>query len=257
VNDLVRAQVRTLLSNPRISSADKQRLELHLQNIRDLENQIITTVQMPESNRNAIQAFSGDARDKSMRSVTPKMHSDIMAIAAATGMRRAMTLQIGPYVLNSEFDENGRYVKDNFHDGVSHANNIEILKKVDRLNQKDFAYLLKALSAYKFEDNGKTLLDYGLTTFIISLGRGAGHLRYDLPHIIAGSANGKLQQGKYLDLLPGVNEDQRKQQRIPTNRLLSTIGTALGVPGTENFNAGSAKTGGGVALAGNIPQILV
>lgn len=257
VNDLIRSQVKTILANPRISDADKKRFELHLQNIRDLENQILTAVEMPESNRKSIQGFSGNAQDKNMRSVTPKMHSDILAIAAATGMRRAMTLQLGPFTLDSEYDDNGLYVKDGFHDQASHANKIDTLKKVDRLNQKDFAYLLKALSQYKFEDNGKSLLDYGITTFVISLGLGANHSRYDLPHITAGSANGKLAQGKYIDLLPGVtNDSERSQKRIPINRLLSTIGSALAIPGTENFNAGNEKTSGGVALAGNLPQIL-
>ncbi len=239
VNDVVRAQMQALLASPKLSKNDKDRLELHMSNIRDLENSILSDLVMPDADRTAIQKFdSSKAKDNSSRAVTPKMLADIVAIAAATGQKRAMTLQLGTTFLDSEYDEDGVYHGNNWHNGVSHQNVKDKLHKFDLLNQKNFAYLLKALSQYKYEDNGKTLLDYGVTTFIISLGFGAGHWRYDLPHIVAGSANGVLATGQYLDLVAAGAD--RSKKFVPTNRLFSSIGKAVGAAGTQDFNAGPA-----------------
>ncbi|MBC7659139.1 MAG: DUF1552 domain-containing protein [Chitinophagaceae bacterium] len=257
VNDLVRQQMKDLLANPQLSKNDKDRLELHMSNIRDLENTLLGDHIMPDADRNAIQAFKGDAWNSSSRATTPKMLADIIAIAAASGQKRVMTLQLGSYMLDTEYDISGVPHGGNWHEGVSHANDKTKLQQFDLLNQRNFAYLLKALSQYKFEDNGKTLLDYGLSTFIISLGFGAGHWRYDLPHIIAGSANGVIAQGQYLDLVPAGQ--QRNQKFVPTNRLFSSIGKAVGAAGTENFNAGTAPRDATVRLdqKGIIDQMFV
>lgn len=258
VNDLVKEQMKAFLANPKISQNDKDRLELHMSNIRDLETAILTDLVMPDADRNAIKGFnSSQARNNSVRPTTPKMHADIIAIAAATGQKRAMTLQMGNTFLDTEFDIDGNAKGGNWHQGVSHENNTAKLHAFDLLNQKNFAYLLKALSNYKFEDGGKTLLDYGLSTFIISLGWGAGHWRYDLPHIVAGSANGALSTGNYIDLVEsGAN---RSAKFVPTNRLFSTIGKAVGAAGTTNFNAGAAPKDAANRLdqKGFIDKILV
>lgn len=256
VNDLVREQLKALLANPKISKNDKDRLELHMSNIRDLETAILSDLVMPDADRNAITSFnSSQAREKASRAITPKMHADIIAIAAATGQKRAMTLQLGTTFLDSEYNSAGLPTGANWHDPVSHANNVTKLHQFDLLNQRNFAYLLRALSQYKYEDNGKSLLDYGATTFIISLGWGAQHWRHDLPHIVAGSCNGLLAQGQYIDLIaPGA---ERKMKFVPTNRLFSSIGKAVGAKGTEDFNAGPAPKDAGQRLdqKGIIPEL--
>lgn len=258
VNDLVREQMQALLSNPKISKNDKDRLELHMSNIRDLESNLLREFSMPDGDRMAIESFDGSqARASSSRVITPKMHADIIAIAAATGQKRAMTLQLSRYIHDTECDINGRPVGGNWHEGVTHTNDRPKLKTFDILNQRNFAYLLKALDQYKFNDNGKSLLDYGVCTFIISLGFGQFHWRWDLPHVVVGSANGKLKTGYYHDLLaPGVD---RTKKFIPTNRFFSSIGRAVGAAGTENFNARVPKKDANTRLdqKGYIDQMFV
>ncbi|RYZ52557.1 MAG: DUF1552 domain-containing protein [Proteobacteria bacterium] len=238
VNDVVRIQMQELLADPKLSQSDKERLQLHMSNIRDLENNLLNNFVMPDGDRMAIQGFnSAMARDNASRGITPKMHADIIAIAAATGQKRAMTLQLGPCILDTEYNIEGKPVGGSWHESVTHANNKPKLAIFDRLNQKNFAYLLTALEQYKFADNGKTLLDFGVASFIISLGWGGQHWRFDLPHVTAGSANGRLKTGYYHNLMAGKSEAEREAKFIPTNRFLSTIGRAVGAAGTENFNA--------------------
>ncbi|RYZ90757.1 MAG: DUF1552 domain-containing protein [Proteobacteria bacterium] len=256
VNDLVRDQIKALMSNPKISAADKDRVSLHMQNIRDLENEIITEFKMPDADRDAITNFKGNAQDNNNRRFTIKMQANILAIAAASGQKRAMTLQLANTFMDSYYNENGERTDNGWHDKVSHGDSIVDLKRFDLLNQQYFAYLLNALDQYKFKDNDKTMLDYGVTTFIMSLGFGAGHWRFDLPHIVAGSGGGKLKTGQFIDVI--AEGADRAKKFVPTNRLFSTIAQAV-APAIKDFNAGTAPRDANVRLdqRGVIPQIIV
>ncbi|RZA11702.1 MAG: DUF1552 domain-containing protein, partial [Proteobacteria bacterium] len=260
VNDLVKEQMDALLKNPKLSANDKERLKLHMSNIRDIETQLITDIDFDADLKTPIMNSKIDGKDRKDRKITAKMHIDIMAIAAATGQKRAMTLQLNEPNHDVIFNGDGSVsAENNYHNGVSHADNADGLKKYDTLCQSDFAYLLTALDEYKFESGGKSLLDYGLSTFIISLGWGARHWRHDLPHIIAGNVNGQLRQGYYVDVVPETKDDDRKVKFVPTNRLFSTIGKVVGVEQqTKDFNAQTPPKDASKRLTQNgiIPEIL-
>lgn len=96
--------------------------------------------------------------------------------------------------------------------------------KYDSIHNELFKYLVDGLNGYKIE--GKTLLDHGVVMMTSEVGDGATHSHVNLPTVIAGSANGILKQGVYLEIPEKTN-----------NLLLNTIGAALGLKnGTEPLN---------------------
>jgi hypothetical protein len=157
---------------------------------------------------------------------------DIAALAIACGYTRSVALQIG--VGN---DGNSRYedpdtgnLMENFHyishRRLSHDSNGSVIAgsdlmhhKVDRQFAQAFRHMLDRLAAYSMPD-GQTLLDHGVSVWLNDNGNGPAHSRSNVPWILAGSANGFLRQGQYVDL-PGQAGNHL--------RLLNTIGSAAGV----------------------------
>jgi hypothetical protein len=237
INDLVRTQMTRLMQSPKLSSSDKDRLQLHFDSIRDLETQI--TCSLGEAEVAALDgaaAFydSGDGNDVWM---TTRMHMDIAAMAVACGYTRSVAIQIGngndgsnmyPDPDTGALMENYHYIS---HRRLSHDSNGTIIPnsdilhhKVDRQFGQAFKYLLDKLDAYQMPD-GQPLLNHGVSVWYNDNGNGPGHAPWNVPYILAGSANGVLKQGEYIRLA-GNN-----QYSDPPNhaKLLNTIATAVGV----------------------------
>jgi hypothetical protein len=242
-NDLVREQMKSLLADPRLSKADKDKLELHASNVRAIENKIArSNLALPDDKRKAIEGSSGlnngDYGDR-VPSIA-RMHMDIIALATATGQTRAASIQVGGGQDYSNFNKDGVPMEQSYHN-VSHEKDPgsrETLYKIDRLMQELFAYLLGQLSQYTFEDPSKNLLDYGCAVYLNSLENNdqVTHSHENLAHIVAGSIGGKLKQGYYV-----------KDNRYAKNKFLSTIGLAMGIPAAENFNAETDEQKGIIA----------
>src|SRR5690606_7646623 len=90
VNDLVRDQLQQLLSNPRLSSNDRQRLDLHLSSIRDLETALSCRMSQSQEMEldgvgNSYQSTNGDELLAAVR-----VHMDIAVLAIACGYTRSV-----------------------------------------------------------------------------------------------------------------------------------------------------------------------
>lgn len=237
INDLVRTQMTRLMQSPKLSSSDRDRLQLHFDSIRDLETQITCSLSQAEvAALDGAAAFydSGDGDDVW---ATARMHMDIAAMAVACGYTRSVAIQIG-----NGNDGNNRYVDpdsgqvmENYHyishRRLSHDSNGAVIPnsdilhhKVDRQFAQQFKYLLDKLDAYVMPD-GQPLLNHGVSVWYNDNGNGPGHARWNVPYILAGSANGVLKQGEYLRL-PGSDP-----YSDPSNhaKMLNTIATAVGV----------------------------
>ncbi|MCK6587041.1 MAG: DUF1552 domain-containing protein [Polyangiaceae bacterium] len=222
VNDLVREQMTALMSRKDLSKSDFDKLDLHFQSIRDLE--ITMTCKLPPDVVAGMEAIGPAAGANDNVEAVTKMQMDIIALAMACGVVRAATLQIGDGNDSTEYTIDGVHQK-SFHkishridsdgsDGPPIEGAMDLHHKIDRIHGKLFKYLLDKLSAYEFA-NG-TLLDYGVSVWTNDLAD-KYHSYNNIPYVIAGSANGFLKTGQYIDA-----------GGVANNKIFNTIGTALG-----------------------------
>lgn len=233
VNDLVRGQLQGLLSQTALSARDRERLDLHLTSIRDLELNL--QCQLTESEERVLEGLEAiyDSNDGDHIWQVTRAHMDLAAIAVACGITRSVAIQVGNGNDGSsqyrdpdtgEMMENYHYIS---HRRFSHDNeggfiaNADALHhKIDRQFAQAFRHLIEKLDSYDY--GGPTLLDFGVSVWLNDLGNGPGHSAHSCPFVFAGSANGFFRQGEYIEL----DEGQRGVRNHA--RVLNTIATAVG-----------------------------
>ncbi|HKO50005.1 MAG TPA: DUF1552 domain-containing protein, partial [Polyangiaceae bacterium] len=100
VNDLVRGQINALLKNPKLSAADKQRLQQHFDGIRDAEvtmgamGSACTQAGLSASKLDALKSGFAFKMDGMIEDVA-KLHLELVALAFACNHNRVATLQHG------------------------------------------------------------------------------------------------------------------------------------------------------------------
>jgi len=219
VNDLVRADIKSLENDPRMSKADQDRLAVHLNAIRETEVALAACV-VPVTLQSDVQGYNHGSVSETVTVI-----GKLAALSIACGLRQSVLINIGvpQDIINyNEVAGAGAY---EFH-AISHRvvaeNNAAPLAAaqalhhaIDRYHLKQFKQILDLLSAYA-PVNGKTLVDYGVNVHFSDLGSGQ-HIVSQLPYLYVGGANGKLVTGKY------IQED--KQYLV---KFLNTIGAAVG-----------------------------
>lgn len=234
VNDLVRDQLQSLKSSPALSSDDQQRLQLHFDSIRDLENNL--TCNLAEDELMVIEGlatgYESDNGDEVLAAVRAHMH--VAALAVACGYTRSVSIQVGSgndgstryrNLDDNSLMENYHYIS---HRRASHDNNGDLIagadllhSMVDRQFAQTFKYLLDLLAAYELP-NAESLLDCGYCLWYNDNGNGPAHSSNNVPTVIAGGAGGFLRQGQYIR----ANNDDFAVNHA---RLLNTLGSAAGL----------------------------
>jgi hypothetical protein len=244
VNDLVRDQLDELLRSPRVSRADRLRLEDHFDAIRDVERRVVCQVDEDLARRVAEGSVLHDSPNGDALLQTVRLHMEVAALAVACGATRSVVIQVG--------DGNGGDLRfadpdtgalmENFHfishrrtahddDGGSVIGGSDLLHhKVDRQFAQLFAHLLGQLASYRLPD-GRTLLSSGVAAWYNDNANGPEHCLMDVPWILAGSAGGRLRQGEFIEAVPRDGTDRLCGRDAPRslNKLHNTLATALGV----------------------------
>jgi len=232
VNDLVRDQMDTLLGSSKLSQLDKDRLELHRSAISDLEDSLMCNLADDEAAMLEGESAGYDSDDGIAVLNAARVHMRIAALAVSCGYTRSATIQIG-----SGNDGSTRYenlgsggLMENFHflshRRASHDSSGAVIPDSDLLHSyvdtqfaRAFKTLLDELDQYLMP-NGDTALNNGMAIWYNDNGTGPGHSSNNVPYVIAGSANGYLKQGEYIDLVDGGSNHRK---------MLQTIGTAAGL----------------------------
>lgn len=231
VNDLVRGQMQALMGRSELSAKDRERLDLHFQSIRDLENTLscnLSTEQQMEVD-GLSGGFASDNGDDVMKAV--KAHMAVATIAVACGYTRSVAIQVGvgndgntrySNIETGELMENYHFIS---HRRASHDSSGAVIPNADLLHHyvdvhfaRSFKYLLDKLAEYQMPD-GSYLIDAGVAVWCNDNGNGPGHSNYDCPFVIGGGGGGFLRQGQYIH----VGND------ITIARMLETIGSAAGL----------------------------
>jgi hypothetical protein len=165
---------------------------------------------------------------------------DLAVAALACDATRVITLQlnngngVGVVFHWLGIEGKGKEFPVRDHHDVAHRpgeNNADKIR-VDGWYVQQAAHLIGRLASVR--SGGDRLLDHTALLFGNHMGNGAGHTSKDLPWVLAGSANGYFQTGRYL----------RLPARTPVNGVLVSLANAMGVP-TETF--GDPRYGGELA----------
>jgi Protein of unknown function (DUF1552) len=205
--DLVKAQADSLV--PMLSTSDKQKLDQFSTSVRALEVQIqntsmsaLTASCVPDTRPMAGEVLNFD------RGVTPStileshvpMFLELMRLAFQCDMTRAITFMLGNGTSNNDY--NFVVGSPTPHHATSHHNNdptkLAALQQIGTWEMQQAATMLAAMD--KIQEGDGTLLDH--TTFYLGsdISDGATHNHWDMPLLVAGGGNGKMQiDGRHIN----------------------------------------------------------
>jgi hypothetical protein len=241
INDLVRDELKALQANPRLSKADRERLDLHLSSIRDMELALPAVCSTASLDLAAIESITA----KGYIEDVARLHMQLVGLAFSCNLARAATLQWGDGGGDStRYIVDGERLGDSFHwishrvqsDGASGPAIPDAVEKhaaIDRIRMGTLATLLDFWSELSTPRGPLFESAFALWTTDVAVGPSGSYL--NLPIIIAGSPGGRLAQGQYLDVGQTHN-----------TRLLTTLIEISGVD-SSGFADGQ----------GGLPEVLV
>jgi hypothetical protein len=221
IHDLVREELQSLLANPRLSAADRQRLQLHFDGIRDAEvkmgdmgDDLLAQCTMDGLDITKIEALSAYKYDRSGAFVEEMagLHLSLVALAFACNHRRTATLQWGDGADHTVYDVPSNVRLGNWpfnylshraqSDGTVGDEPLaeEAHAEVDGLRMQTLAKGLDAFAA-------RGLADHSFVMWTNHYAEGPSHTFRNVPHIIWGNGGGYLKQGEYIDV--GAMSNQR------------------------------------------------
>jgi len=246
VNDLVRGQINALLKNPKLSSADRERLQQHFDGIRDAEvtmsnmGTACTQAGLSTTQLDALKSGLAFKMDGMIEDVA-KLHLELVALAFACNFNRVATLQHGEGTdgtkynvpanasLGWPFHHLSHRVQSDSATG-SNPTAEQAHAEIDALRMKT---LLHGLDAFK----ARGLFDKSFIMWTNHVADGPSHSFRNVPHIIAGDAGGYLKQGAYIDA-----------GNVTNNKLFNTlIPAAIRDVNSEIPNFGSGTGTGQIA----------
>jgi hypothetical protein len=222
VNDLVRADLNSLLARPEISAADRLRLQQHFDAIRDIENTMVdmgvscSAAGLSTDELNAMKSGWAFRTDGMIEDVV-KLHFETVAVAFACNFSRIASLQWGDATDKTMYDvPSNSGLKWPFHylshrvasDQSSGSNSTAETAhaEVDVRRMESLAYGLDQFKARGLEKHS-----YVMWTNHVA--DGPSHSMQSVPHIIWGDGGGYLKQGECVEAEKGT----------VNNKLLATL----------------------------------
>ncbi len=184
--------------NAKLGGTDRQKLEAHLQAIREVE----------QSLEAAGGPLAGCALPDEPGELNPgsndqfptigRLQMDLMAMALTCDITRVSSLQWSTAQSGTRFSWLGH---SDSHHSLSHEadNSSEARTQLVQINHwyaEQFAYLLGKLSAQ--EELGGTLLDNTVVLWVNEQGNGQTHSKDQVPFVLAGNYADKLRTGRWL-----------------------------------------------------------
>ena len=231
-----------------VASEDRQRIEQHLESVRELERQLDALEQgacVPPApgSWDAGVNYTKEFGNEHVPQIV-KAQIDMIVGAMACDLTRVSTLSLSnshnnqyvfPWLADRDpgfgqgIDFDGGETtagggKDGLrhHHSIAHATNVGPAQKrrknfVDQWFIEQFAYLIDRLSRTADAD-GQPMIENTLVLFMNMQRTGGGHQTNDLTWFLAGNADGFFDTGRFVRLQP----------HVPTTRLLTSIAHAMG-----------------------------
>ncbi len=252
VNDLVREELTRLKAQSVMSQMDKERLDRHLDGIRDIETDMasmgLVTISGCDSsalNEAEFQAVDGKARQNGLQETLAILHMQLAAFAFACNANRTATLQVGDGTDATVYDVPSNSRRWGMHH-ISHRVQSDAASgndqtaaaahaEIDALRIQNFKTGLDAFASYS--TNTGTLLDESVVVWTNHINDGPSHSFNNVPYIIAGSGGGYFKQGEYVSLGGGGGGGGfgGGGGGVTNDLLLNSIKTACGAGGGEGI----------------------
>jgi len=246
VLDLVTDQFDALMSRD-LSTADRNKLDMHFTAIRALENGLMSaglTCALDPTRAAEIEALNPNTitYDSEFKTIG-QMQIDVMALAIACGATRVGSIQWGTGAGGPIFTWDGMQHVYNHHK-LSHGNIVDgatattpvdgslpgyknMLFDIDRFFARQMKYLLDRLDSYQEPDG--SVLDNTAVVWMNELSNGLAHDYRDMPVVIVGGCGGYFNTGRYVQLFT----DRPTDTNTPHNLLLTTLLNAVGVRASD------------------------
>lgn len=229
VIDLVLEDAKRLRG--RASSADQQKLDEYLESVRAVEKRVERTLDPPArdwepptspTDDQMVRPPAGLPRD---RAEHLRLMMEIMVLAFWTDTTRVGTLMTAHGFSRQNFSFLDGVSSD--HHGMSHhKNKPELVAEYTRVSTwyiEQFSHMMQRLDSID-EGNG-SLLDNSVVLYGSGMKDGNGHIKNDLPLVVAGGGGGKMRTGQHIQCKKGT----------PHANLLLTLGGLMGIE-QERFN---------------------
>jgi hypothetical protein len=205
--DSVNGSLKGLM--PEVSHHDRVRLEQYADDVREIERRLAiaakASTQVPNM---AVPSGVPESFHEHIQ-----IQFDLLALAFQADITRVATVLYARDLTGRVYPESGTDIS--FHGGSHHAEDPGRVAQYARLNRYHVqmtGYLIKKLQDIKEGDG--TLLDHSLILYGSNMGNSNQHLHYDVPHILAGGASGKLKGDRHLAFA---------SRTVPTGNLLLSI----------------------------------
>ncbi len=203
-----------------LGSADRKRLEAHVEAVRELELRLTKPATLGGSSCKDPLIEPVDARANDSYPEVGDLQTDLLAMAFACDVTRVASLQWSRSVSQTRFTWIG--IEEGHHD-LSHLGDDDLegadkITRIERWYAGQLASLIEKLKAIPEGDG--SVFDNTLILWVNELGKGNTHSRKDAPYVLAGSAGGALATGRYL----------RFEGDRPHNELLVSLLQAMGLP---------------------------
>ena len=233
----------SIRNHSRISSEDRQKLENHMEYLFQIQTRLIS--EGPGCTQPDAPGSNGSALDYS----SYRLFIDILSAAFACDLTRVASFRISraqEHFIGGEGTSTWHRDSHDWLQDVAHENLLDLNRDTFR---EIFGYYLQRMDAVS-EANGKTLLDNSMTYYTEE--NSTNHANKSLFTVIAGSNDGALRTGRYLDYrnlsydgpLPPLSLNAHfstTDDRFPSapgllqNKLLITFLNAMGVSASQ-FN---------------------
>lgn len=223
----------------RVSKADQERLDKHLELIRSLQDRIAVGAVCEKPGAPALSAQQL-ASDDSFPLIA-KAQMDSVAAALACDVTRVASIQFSGAqsgtVYNSFVDADWATLADDYHHGLSHlsvgwdqppdttqALAQQALSNINVWLASQIADFANTLNSY-VEPDGSTLLDNTAIVWVSEISEGPTHRFVDMPYVVLGDLGGTLKSGQHL-----AYGNARAH-----NDLFVTLGQAMGLADFSTF----------------------
>jgi hypothetical protein len=193
-----------------LDPADRLRLDEYAEDVREIERrlQIAAKASAAAPTETTVPVGVPESFDEHI-----KLQFDLLALALRADITRVGTLLYARDLTTRTYPESGVTVA--FHAGSHHGEEDKRKLEYSRLNRYHIAmlaYFVEKLA--KTQDGDGTLLDHSMILYGTNMGNSNQHRHEDVPHVIHGGANGKLEGGRHLAY---------PTRAIPTGNLLLSL----------------------------------
>ena len=221
VLDTVKAQFELL--DRQLAAHDRQKLEQHLELVRDIERRLGSQTAEPGTCQAPLEPATLDPNDENDMPSVMKNHLDLLAVAFACDLTRVASLQISTGFNRIRFPwlaslGEGHSLS---HTGPSDAAAQAQLVQRAKWHSEQLAYFMDLLA--QIPEGEGSVLDNTAILWGTEVSQGNTHSLTNIPYLLAGNAGGAFATGRFAQF-----------EAASTNDLLSAVVNAYGIE-TDTF----------------------